>query len=266
MTADLLSTREVQDFLQVDRTTIYRLVEGGQLPAIRVGKQWRFSRADLERWLRAQAGPNVLQASGHPAPIAPLPEGAAFAPPDAAVADLASMPWIQMMQDMLAEALGVMIVVTDMVGQPQTRVSNTCGLYEAVMKTDDAVTRCIEDWQRMAAALSLEPRFAPGSLGLLCAHGLIRLGRELGGMVFLGGVAPEGWPPDQQETNAIAEHFGVAPERITGRVNDVHRLDSAGQERALGFVQRFADMISQILDDRNRLRARLQAIASLTAL
>lgn len=265
MTADLLSTREVQAILHVDRTTIYRMVDGGQLPAIRVGKQWRFSRADLERWLRTQAGPNPIQDSARPVSISAQHEPAASPAPHAPLADLAAMPWIQMMQDMLAEALGVMMVVTDMVGHPQTRVSNPCGLYDAVIKNDDAVKRCIQDWQQMAEALTLAPRFAPSSLGLLCARGLIRLGRELGGMVFLGGVAPEGWPPDDEETKAIAEHFGVAPERIAACAHDVHRLDGAAQERALGFVQCFADMISQMLDDRNTLRARLQAIASLAA-
>ena len=52
---DLLTTSEVQQILSVDRTTIYRMVESGRLPAIRVGKQWRFSRPEIERWLRGQA-------------------------------------------------------------------------------------------------------------------------------------------------------------------------------------------------------------------
>jgi excisionase family DNA binding protein len=47
--SDLLTTNQVQDLLHVDRTTIYRLVESGRLPAIRVGKQWRFSRPEIER-------------------------------------------------------------------------------------------------------------------------------------------------------------------------------------------------------------------------
>ena len=52
---DLLTTTQVQDLLQVDRTTIYRMVESGRLPAIRVGKQWRFSRPEIERWLGTAA-------------------------------------------------------------------------------------------------------------------------------------------------------------------------------------------------------------------
>ncbi len=50
---DLLTTKQVQTLLRVDRTTIYRMVEAGQLPAIRVGKQWRFAPADVDHWLQS---------------------------------------------------------------------------------------------------------------------------------------------------------------------------------------------------------------------
>ncbi len=41
---ELLTTRQVQALLHVDRTTIYRMVESGELPRWCVGKQWRFAR------------------------------------------------------------------------------------------------------------------------------------------------------------------------------------------------------------------------------
>jgi len=39
---EMLTAKEMQDLLQVDRSTIYRMAEAGQLPAVKVGKQWRF--------------------------------------------------------------------------------------------------------------------------------------------------------------------------------------------------------------------------------
>ncbi len=50
----LLTTRELQDHLQLDRVTIYRMVKEGELPALRVGGQWRFSAAAIDRWLRSR--------------------------------------------------------------------------------------------------------------------------------------------------------------------------------------------------------------------
>ncbi|MGQ9491741.1 MAG: helix-turn-helix domain-containing protein [Anaerolineae bacterium] len=122
---DLLTTRQVQTLLRVDRTTIYRMVEGGQLPAIRVGKQWRFARAEIERWLQAARARQVQFQADVSGTLA-----ANTAP--AADDDLRAMLPVtcaQLIQDVFAEMLGVMIIVTDMQGRPITQVSNPCGFF-----------------------------------------------------------------------------------------------------------------------------------------
>ncbi len=125
--ADLLTTGQVQDLLRVDRTTIYRMVEDGRLGAIRVGKQWRFPKEDLERWLQAQAMP------GGPTPA--MRPGAEASPRQAEtpaqLANLLPITCAQLIQDAFAEMLGVMLIVTDMQGRPVTEISNPCGFYSA---------------------------------------------------------------------------------------------------------------------------------------
>lgn len=238
--ADLLTTRQVQEILRVDRTTIYRMVEGGQLPAIRVGKQWRFAQADLDRWLQ----------SGTAQPVSTTGPKLPAAPPLPAKQDLLPRPYVQMLQDAFADALGVTLVVTDMAGHPLTHVSNPCGLYAFVLRDDEAVTRCILDWQRIAGQIPLEPKFSPNDLGVLCARGLIRVGNELKGMVFCGGIAPDQWPPLADQVAATATHFGVLPETLATHIGEAHYLDRRQREHVLRFVQRIADLISQLLEDR----------------
>ena len=46
-----LTTDEVMAYLRVNTRTIYRLIRTGDLPAVRVGRQWRFRRVDLDAWL-----------------------------------------------------------------------------------------------------------------------------------------------------------------------------------------------------------------------
>jgi excisionase family DNA binding protein len=50
-----LTTEEVLEYLQINLRTIYRLLKARQIPAVRVGRQWRFRRADLDSWLAARA-------------------------------------------------------------------------------------------------------------------------------------------------------------------------------------------------------------------
>jgi len=49
-----LTTEEVLEYLQVNLRTVYRLVKAGKLPAVRVGRQWRFRKRDIDAWLENQ--------------------------------------------------------------------------------------------------------------------------------------------------------------------------------------------------------------------
>ena len=54
-----LTTEEVLAYLQVNLRTVYRLIKAGKIPAVRVGRQWRFRKRDIDAWLdsqRTQAG------------------------------------------------------------------------------------------------------------------------------------------------------------------------------------------------------------------
>jgi excisionase family DNA binding protein len=46
-----LTTEEVLDYLQVNLRTVYRLIKAGKIPAVRVGRQWRFRKRDIDNWL-----------------------------------------------------------------------------------------------------------------------------------------------------------------------------------------------------------------------
>ncbi len=48
-----LTTEEVLDYLQVNLRTVYRLIKAGRIPAVRVGRQWRFRKRDIDAWLES---------------------------------------------------------------------------------------------------------------------------------------------------------------------------------------------------------------------
>jgi excisionase family DNA binding protein len=49
-----LTTEEVLEYLQVNLRTVYRLIKAGKIPAVRVGRQWRFRKRDIDAWLESQ--------------------------------------------------------------------------------------------------------------------------------------------------------------------------------------------------------------------
>jgi excisionase family DNA binding protein len=60
-----LTTDEVLEYLQVNLRTVYRLIKAGKIPAVRVGRQWRFRRRDIDAWLESQR-PRSAQMSPTP--------------------------------------------------------------------------------------------------------------------------------------------------------------------------------------------------------
>jgi excisionase family DNA binding protein len=52
----LITIDEAAQYLRFHPSTVYRLARRGELPAVKVGKQWRLDRKVLENWLRANIG------------------------------------------------------------------------------------------------------------------------------------------------------------------------------------------------------------------
>jgi len=66
-----LTTEEVLEYLQVNLRTVYRLIKAGKIPAVRVGRQWRFRKRDIDAWLESQRPRHAR--TGSPAPRAANP-------------------------------------------------------------------------------------------------------------------------------------------------------------------------------------------------
>lgn len=58
-----LTTEEVMDYLQVNLRTIYRLIKAGRIPAVRIGRQWRFHKKDIDAWLDGNRSGGVTPSS-----------------------------------------------------------------------------------------------------------------------------------------------------------------------------------------------------------
>src|SRR5499427_5982048 len=75
MDETFLTTEEVLEYLQVNLRTVYRLIKAGKIPAVRVGRQWRFRKRDIDAWLETQRPRSTRgAATGAPRP-APAPAG-----------------------------------------------------------------------------------------------------------------------------------------------------------------------------------------------
>jgi len=158
----LLTARQVQQLLHIDRSTVYRMASDGRLPSIRVGRQLRFPADRLDGFLEPQAA-----------------------------ADHVETALAEAVLEVAADLLGVTMVVTDMSGRPTTPIVNPSPWFVANAQ-QDALADCLREWRAMAEDPDLAPRFIRAEPGFECARAFIRSGRTLIGMVLAGGIAAEG--------------------------------------------------------------------------
>ena len=52
---DILTIRQLAEYLMISEKTVYRMLDRNQLPAVRVGAQWRFRRQAIDAWLTDEA-------------------------------------------------------------------------------------------------------------------------------------------------------------------------------------------------------------------
>jgi len=249
----LLTTKQVQELFKVDKSTIYRMAEDGRIPAVKVGRQWRFPSDKLDSLLGGAAPiPSI-------SPSAP-PAGREYTLELALPAETA-----QALAELAADLFDVMAVVTDIEGNALTSVANPCGYFSAVFEGVYTADRCAEGWRRLGEEIDLEPRFLPSHLGFLCARSFIRLGSRLVGMVIVGGVAPKSWPPSHTELAGVAAETGVPIGAIEKHVHEVYWIDEAHQDWIAHNLSRISDLISLLAEGRGRLMAKLEHIAALAA-
>jgi excisionase family DNA binding protein len=57
----LMSVRDLADYLQVDMSTVYLWSQRGQVPAMKVGRMWRYRRSEIDAWLNKHRSPSVKE-------------------------------------------------------------------------------------------------------------------------------------------------------------------------------------------------------------
>jgi len=51
---DIMSLNELAEYFRTPKSTLYKLSEAGKVPSFKVGKELRFKRASIDRWIEQQ--------------------------------------------------------------------------------------------------------------------------------------------------------------------------------------------------------------------
>ena len=63
--AEILTIKEVSEYLKVTERTIYRLAADKKIPGFKVVGAWRFSKTEIDQWIRRQSEDRSGDAGAH---------------------------------------------------------------------------------------------------------------------------------------------------------------------------------------------------------
>jgi excisionase family DNA binding protein len=245
----LLSAKQVQELLNVDRTTIYRMLKDGRLTGVKVGQHWRFSIQEVNDLLSSGAVRAVD--SGTPASANVLP-----------------LHCMQPVQDVFAEIAQVGSVTTDKDGKPLTNISNSCDFCKLILGSSEGRQACIASWSQLAGRKAAAPEFTSCHAGLQYARARIELGGELIAILVAGQFYVEA-PDAENEAvrlRALAGKYQIDETLLTQATARIPVLDDRKIPQISGWLERVAYTFEQISAERATFMDRLRQIAEMSVI
>jgi excisionase family DNA binding protein len=245
---NLLTAKQVQDLLNVDRTTIYRMLKDGRLTGVKVGQHWRFGAREVNDILTGTTRVSEVET--------PLPK------------NTLPLHCVQPVQDVFAEVAEVGAVTADKDGNALTRVSNSCDFCKLIMGSDEGRAACNASWRKLVSQEKTSPEFTTCHAGLQYARARIEVQGELIAILIAGQFYVQ--KPDAQEEKerilALAQKYRISEDLLLRASKQISALDDRKVSQISGWLERVAGTFEQISSERVNLMGRLRQIAEMSAL
>jgi len=245
----LLSAKQVQELLNVDRTTIYRMLKDGRLTGVKVGQHWRFSAREVN---------DLLSSSG-----AHLSKMNLSSP-----VNVLSLHCVQPVQDVFAEIAEVGAVTADKDGTPLTRISNPCDFCKLIMGSAEGHQSCVASWRKLVEQKEPAPEFTTCHAGLQYARARIEVGGELIAILVAGQFYMQS-PNAEEEAErlrALSQKYHIDEYLLAQAARNIPVLDDRRISKISGWLERVARTFEQISLERADLISRLRQIAEMSVI
>ena len=239
----LLTAKQVQDLLHVDRTTIYRMLKDGRLNGVKVGKHWRFSAQEVN---------DLLSGSNPQEPFV-----------TAITENVLPLHCMQPVQDVFAEIAEVGSVTTDTDGQPLTRISNSCDFCKLILGSAEGREACIASWRKLTLWKDQKPEFFTCHAGLRYSHARIEVENELIAILVAGQFYNESPDPEEerQRLQQLATRYHIDFDLLARAAKSVPVLDGRKSAQIGGWLEKVANTFEQISSERAGMMYRLEQIS-----
>lgn len=245
----LLTTHQVKEILKVDRITVYRMLNDGRLKGVKIGKQWRFHRSEIETLV------------GNPEPAISEEEAEEL---------LTEFPagCVEKVEDLMAEILGVGVTTVTLRGQPLNAIVNPNTFCQCILSSASGRLACQKSWRQLETGESGKPSFHVCHAGLCFFRSPILVDGCSVAWVITGQFRIAGSTPRSETTRIteLAERHKIPRSTLIEEHRLIHTLSREHQSQVKSWTPRLAKTIQSILQERQKLTARLQQISDLSTM
>ena len=243
----LLTTRQVQALLKVDRITVYRMLNDGRLKGVKIGKEWRFHRLEIEQML------------GKPE----------IASPEKDTEDvLTEFPagCVEKVEDLLGGILGIGVTTVTLSGEPLNAIVNPSPFCQYILASSSGRQACQAAWGKPAGEGGQKSAFHACHAGLTFLRCPIDLDGRTVAWVIAGQFRAAPLDPTQESAmiESLAKHHKIQLRSLKEARQTVPVLSREQQAQVEAWTPRLSKTIQSILQERQKLTARLQQISDLS--
>jgi excisionase family DNA binding protein len=244
---ELLTTKQLQALLKIDRITVYRMLNDGRLKGVKIGSQWRFPQNEINRLLGDE--PTTIEPTNDEEALSDFPSDC-----------------VSKVQDIFAGIIGIGAITVSLRGEPLTEPTYSNPFCSLMLSSSSGREACQASWRKIALRTTGEPPFQVCHAGLCYQRSIINLEDQPAAWLVAGQFYSN--QSDREHEMArleqLANKHGIPLSRLTDAARKIPVLKKYQQEQVQEWTPKVAATITAILCERSDLMNRLQRIADLS--
>ncbi len=243
---DLLTSRQVQNILKVDRITVYRMLQDGRLKGVKIGQQWRFYQRDVEHLLGNEAASEI--------------------PAQTQLSLSFPTHCVETIQGLFSDVSQISALVVDAEGEPLTEITHACAFCDALLQSTGGSVACRAAWRNIAQQAKTGSKFFTCHAGIQYLAAPIQDGSTQVGYFLAGQFR---WQPPEERQEAenlrrLSSSYSIPLDQLAQAGQSVTIIPAEEHISIESWPISAARAIQSILHERTGFMARLQQIADLS--
>jgi excisionase family DNA binding protein len=245
--SELLTTKQLQELLKIDRVTVYRMLNDGRLKGVKIGNQWRFPQNEIDRLMGETREP---------------------AEPEISTEELSDFPTdcAQRVQDIFAGIIGIGAITVTVRGEALTEPTYSNPFCKLMLSSPSGRQACQASWRKIALRTTGEPPFQVCHAGLCYQRSVINLVNQPVAWFIAGQfyITPPDHEKERERLEQLANKHDIPQSSLADASLKIPVLKKYQQDQVLEWTPKVANTINSFLCERSELMNRLQRIADLS--